>query len=166
VRHRDGRYNAPFAASVLAGRGPVLVRLWRREQGLLCPPDNPDGLVGVADLARRRVALRLPGTGTRVLLERLLRDAGVDPAGLRGPEVASHLEAALAVAAGTADAALGLRSAADALGLSFVPVVWEPFDLALPEDALDAAAGLLDAAARARPTPGYDLSEAGAVTRP
>ena len=55
-----------------------------------------------------------PGTGTRVLLDRLLLDAGHDPDALRGPEFGSHLEVALAVATGIVDAGLGVRSAAAA----------------------------------------------------
>ena len=43
LRHRDGTYNAPFAAALLAGRDPVLVHLWQREQGLVVAPGNPLG---------------------------------------------------------------------------------------------------------------------------
>jgi DNA-binding CsgD family transcriptional regulator len=76
---------------------------------------------------------------------RQLLDAGLDPDALRGPEVGSHLEVALAVAAGIVDASLGVRSAAAALDLRFVPVTWEDYDLVLPEDALDPAAPLVTA---------------------
>jgi molybdate-binding protein len=127
LRHRDGRYNAPFAAGILAGRRPLLIHLWRREQGIMLAPGNPLGIAGVPDLERCTVALRGTGTGTRVLLDRLLREAGTDPAGVRGPEVPTHLEAALSVAAGLADAAIGLRAAAATAGLDFVPLAWEPF---------------------------------------
>ena len=100
LRHRDGGYNDPFAAHILDGRRPVLVHLWRREQGIILPRGNPDGIETVDDLLGRPVALRASGTGTRVLLERLLRDAGADPAALRGPDARTHLEAAVAVAVG------------------------------------------------------------------
>src|SRR4051812_49653879 len=70
---------------------------------------------------------RPTGTGTRTLLDRLLLDAGVDPDAVSGPTVELHLDVALAVATGEADAGLGLRSAATALGLDFVPLSWEPF---------------------------------------
>ncbi len=165
LRHRDGTYNAPFAAGVLAGRRPVLVHLWRREQGIIVAPGNPDGVEGLPDLGRCAVALRPEGTGTRVLLERLMREAGLEPLSLRGPKVASHLEAALSVASGSADAAIGLRAAAEAVGLDFVPLVWEPYELALPEDALGVAAELLDALSTAPQLPGFDLGDAGAVRR-
>jgi putative molybdopterin biosynthesis protein len=101
-----------------------------------------------------------------VLVERLMREAGADPSALHGPEVPTHLEAAVSVAAGLADAAVGLRAAAETLGLDFVPLAWEPFELVLPEEALGAAGGLLTALGAAPAMPGFDLADAGAVTRP
>ena len=56
LRHRDGTYNAPFASALLAGREPVLVHLWQREQGLIVPPGNPLGLHDAAALQHIRVA--------------------------------------------------------------------------------------------------------------
>src|SRR3954468_8664181 len=103
LRHRSGEYNAPFARGVLAGRDPVLVHLWRREQGLLVPSGNPRGIGGIADLAELRVARRPPGTGTRALLDRLALDAGLDPDAPAGPQLELHLDVALAVATGEAD---------------------------------------------------------------
>ena len=166
--HHSGRYNAPFARALLRGRRPHLVHLWRREQGLLIPPDRT-GPTSIRELAGRRVARRAAGTGTRVLLDRLLLDAGLDPDALRGPEVGSHLEVALAVAAGIVDAGLGVRSAAAALDLRFVPVTWEDYDLVLPEDALDPAAPLVTAVrspavrAAVEALGGYDTGRSGEV---
>jgi molybdate-binding protein len=165
LRHRDGTYNASFAAGVLDGRRPVLVHLWRREQGIIVAPGNPDGVEGLADLRRCVVALRPAGTGTRVLLERLMRDTGLDPSSLRGPEVGSHLEAALSVASASADAAIGLRASAEAMGLDFLPLAWEPYELALSDDALGLAGDLLHALHSAPRLPGFDLSETGTVRR-
>jgi molybdate-binding protein len=166
VRHRDGSYNDSFAAGVLGDRRPLLVHLWRREQGILVPRGNPDAVASVSDLLDRTVALRAAGTGTRVLVDRLLRETGADPGRLRGPVMPSHLEAAMAVAAGLADAAVGLRAPAGTLGLDFLPLAWEPFELLLPEDHLDAAGELLGALDRAPAMAGTDLSDAGAIRRP
>ncbi len=166
--HHSGHYNAPFARALLRGRRPHLVHLWRREQGLLIPPDRT-GPTSVGELAGRRVARRAPGTGTRVLLDRLLLDAGLDPDVLRGPEFGSHLEVALAVATGIVDAGLGVRSAAAALDLRFVPVRWEDYDLVLPGDALDLAAPLITALrsssvrAAVEALDGYDAGNSGEV---
>jgi molybdate-binding protein len=167
--HRTGVYNAPFARALLRGLRPHLVHLWRREQGLIVPPGNPRGLDGAAALTGVRVAKRRHGTGTRALLDRLVLDAGGDPDAVRGPEVGSHLEAAVAVAGGVVDAALGVRAAARDLDLDFVPLAREDYDLVLGGAALDAAAALLAAlrdetlqAAVAR-LGGYDLADAGRV---
>jgi molybdate-binding protein len=167
---RGGDYNASYAARMLSGRAPRLVRLWRREQGLVVPSGNPRGLGSAADLAREVVtALRRPGTGTRLLTERLAREGGADPADIRGPELDSHLDVALAVASGLADAGVAVRSAAAALGLGFVPLAWEPFDLALAAEALPRAEPLLVAlggaemAERAGDFGGYDLEGSGVV---
>jgi len=166
LRHRDGNYNAPFAARILRDRRPVLVHFWRREQGIIVPRDNPDAIATVEHLLGRTVALRASGTGTRVLLERLVREAGADPATLRGPEAPTHLQAAMAVAAGLADAAIGLRAAAATLELDFVPLAWEPFELAVPEASLGAAADLLSALEAAPTMPGFDLADSGTMRRP
>ncbi|MEA2289912.1 MAG: putative molybdopterin biosynthesis protein [Solirubrobacteraceae bacterium] len=169
LRHRSGEYNAPFARGVVSGGTPVLVHLWRREQGLLVAAGNPRGLGTVPDLARIRVARRPTGTGTRTLLDRLLLEADVDPDAISGPTVELHLDVALAVATGEADAGLGLRSAATPLGLDFVPVAWEPFQVATSEQQAGGVRPLLQALADPEVAGaitglgGYDLSGAGEV---
>jgi molybdate-binding protein len=169
LRHRSGEYNAPFARGVLAGRDPVLVHLWRREQGLLVPPGNPRGVEGIGDLAELRVVRRPAGTGTRTLLDRLLLDDDVDPDGISGPTVELHLDVALAVATGEADAGLGLRSAATPMELDFVPLAWEPFQVATTREQSGGLAPLLTALAdpatseRIVALGGYDVGGAGEV---
>jgi molybdate-binding protein len=169
LRHRSGGRNSTFARTLLRGRRPAIIRLWRREQGLLTPEGNPDHLTGPGDLRVLRVARRPYGAGTRVLLDRLLTEAGITTASVTGPEAASHLEVAMSVASGQADTGLGVRAAATALGLGFVPLVWEEFDLVLSADALPAAEPLI--AALREPgvqsaiaaLGGYDVSQSGSV---
>jgi molybdate-binding protein len=169
LRHRSGEYNTPFARGVLAGRDPVLVHLWRREQGLLVPPGNPRGVESIRDLDDLRLVRRPTGTGTRTLLDRLLLDAGLEPEAISGPTVELHLDVALAVATGEADAGLGLRSAATPLGLGFVPLSWEPFQVATTRAQSGGLAPLLDALAapetadRIVALGGYDIAGAGEV---
>lgn len=143
--HRSGVYNAPFARALLRGRKPSLIHLWRREQGLLVPPGNPRRISEPGDLKELQVAKREFGAGTRVLLDRMLADADIAPNAVAGPVAGSHLEIALAVASGVADVGLGVRAAATALDLDFIPLVWEHYDIALSEDALGAAGPLVDA---------------------
>jgi molybdate-binding protein len=169
LRHHSGVYNAPFARAVLRDRQPTLLHLWRREQGLLLPAGNPRGITDLRQLRGLRIAKRGPGTGTRVLLDHAVTEAGLTPDEIAGPEFGSHLEIALAVAAGAADAGLAVRAAAADLDLDFLPVAWEDYDLVLAEEALGAAAPLVEAlhdpALRAAITAlgGYDLDKAGDV---
>jgi molybdate-binding protein len=169
LQHRGGEQNSPFARTVLRGRQPAVIHLWRREQGILTYPGNPLNLAGPGDLRSLRVARRPFGTGTRVLLDRLLTEAGVLPASVTGPEAATHLEVAMAIACGQADAGLGVRAAAAALDLGFVPVTWESFEIVLSADALPAAEPLIAALREGSVQSsvgvlgGYDVTRSGMV---
>ncbi|MBA3743740.1 substrate-binding domain-containing protein [Sporichthya sp.] len=169
LRHHTGEYNAPFAQSLLRDRDPHLLRLWRREQGLLLPRGNPQGIRGPADLAGRRMAKREHGAGSRVLLDQLMLDAGLTPESAAGVEFHSHLEVALAVASGVVDAGLAVRAAAVDLDLEFLPLAWEHYDLVMPGDVLGAAEPLIRAArmpqvqASIAALPGYDPADLGSL---
>ncbi|MDX5362969.1 MAG: helix-turn-helix transcriptional regulator [Pseudazoarcus pumilus] len=112
----------------------------RRTQGLIVAPGNPLQLTGLKDLARGKVrfANRALGTGTRLLLDELLDEQGIAAASIRDFDSAepSHTAVAQAVAAGQADAGLGIEAAARARGLDFVPVVEEQYHLACLKSAL------------------------------
>ncbi|SDV46120.1 substrate-binding domain-containing protein [Chitinasiproducens palmae] len=118
-----------------------LIRLTRRKQGLYLPHGNPLGIVGLRDLARDdvRVVNRQPGSGTRVLLDLLLAEAGVDPAHINSSASTELTHSALAafVASGMADAGFGVQPAATQFGLDFVPVAEEDYFFACERDALD-----------------------------
>jgi molybdate-binding protein len=172
LRHTSGGgFNGPFLRAALAGEHGLLVHLWRREQGLLVARGNPLGIRGVGDLGGRRVAWRVPGTGSRLLLEQLLHEAGVEPGPAEGEPVDSHLEVATAVATGAAVAGLAVRAVAESAELEWIHVASEPFELALREHDRAAAGPLLDALAGASfqrqvaSLPGYDLTESGRTTR-
>jgi molybdate-binding protein len=164
----SGRYNDPYVRGLLPGESVVLVHLWRREVGLVVPRGNPLGVRSVADLSGRRVAWRARGSGSRLLLERLLAEAGVQAPPESGEPADSHFAVAAAVAAGAADVGLAVRAVARACDLDFVEVLVEPFELAVRVDAVDDAAGLLARlhdpafAARVAALGGYDLSQTGA----
>ncbi len=130
-----GDYNVPDIRRVLPDVPVVLVHCVRRSQGLLAPRGNPMGLSGVGDLGRGdlRFVNRQPGSGTRVLLDYQLGRLGIDAGTIQGydHEEFTHMAVAVAVASGLADTGLGIRSAADALGLDFIPVGDEQYDLLL-----------------------------------
>ncbi|MDP9898135.1 substrate-binding domain-containing protein [Variovorax ginsengisoli] len=118
-----------------------LIGFARRTQGLIVAPGNPLALRSLADVARRRARYvnRPMGTGTRVLIDELLADAGIDPQDIEGHDRTepSHAAVAQAVASGQADTGLGLASAARNAGLDFVPLVRERYHLACLKSALD-----------------------------
>ena len=141
----SGQYTLPYVDRLLTDLSPAVIRLVQREQGLLVAAGNPLGLAGIEDLAGDvRYVNRQRGAGTRVLLDHLLDRAGHDPEGIDGyrREEHTHLAVAAAVASGRADCALGIRAAARAFGLGFVPVAQEPYDLVTTEPLL--ATGILD----------------------
>ena len=137
----SGEYTLPYVDRVLKGRDVAVIRLVHRDQGLIVAPDNPLGIGGLDDLTGPglRYVNRQRGAGTRVLLDAELRARGADGAAISGyeREEHTHLAVAAAVAGGRADCGLGVRAAARAFGLGFVPVTREPYDLVLAPDALD-----------------------------
>lgn len=124
---------APFSG-VHENAGLVVHRLFEREQGLLLAPGNPLGIRTLTDLTGRSVRYvnRQPGSGTRLWFDRMLAEAGLSPTRIRGYEVEefTHQAVAAMIACGAADVGLGVRAAADRLGLDFLSVGWEPYSLA------------------------------------
>ncbi|MEP7181292.1 MAG: substrate-binding domain-containing protein [Betaproteobacteria bacterium] len=111
-----------------------------REQGLFVAAGNPKRIRTLADLVRPRIRFvnRQPGSGSRIELDALLAEAGVDGARIRGyqHEEFTHLAVAATVATGKADAGYGIRAAGVQYGLAFVPLVTERYLLATrPETA-------------------------------
>ena len=136
-----GEYTLPYLDRVLPGADVCVVRLVHRDQGLMVAPGNPLGLAGIGDLTRAgvRYVSRQRGAGTRVLLDFELGRLGVSPDDIDGyaREEPTHLAVAAAVAAGRADAGLGIMAAAHSFGLDFVPVTQEPYDLVVAPEAMD-----------------------------
>jgi len=169
-------YNLPFVREHLKGIPVRVVRLAMRKQGLVVKPGNPLGIRGWSDLVRADVGFvnRQRGAGTRVLLDVRLADAGLDPRSIRGyaREEPTHMAVAAAVAGGVADTGLCIEAAARHLGLDFVPLEDEPFDLVVPEahvahPGVKALLELITTEAfrrAARAMPGYDATTSGLVS--
>ncbi len=146
-----------------------------RTQGLMVAAGNPLELHTLADVQRTgaRFVNRALGTGTRVVLDELLALAGMVAADIEGyaHSEPSHTAAAHAVAAGSADVALGIAIAAQAQGLDFVPLVQENYHLvclksALEEPAIAALRAVLQDGAWQRKLvtiAGYTASRSGEV---
>jgi excisionase family DNA binding protein len=135
LRAPDGTYNGA-AVRALAGVSDVVLLQWAwREQGLVVARGNPLALSGVQALVSKaaRIVLRQPGSGSEMLLELLLGEAGLSLGGLNvvGRAALTETDVAVAVADGWADCGLAVGAVARRFGLSFVPLARERFDLAL-----------------------------------
>jgi molybdate transport repressor ModE-like protein len=116
-------------------RNHRLIRFIEREQGLILPKGNPARVRSLRDVAMRglRFVNRQRGSGTRLLIDRLLTDSGIASAAIAGygQEEFTHAAVAATVASGGADAGFGLRAAAHEFGLDFISLVREQYFLAV-----------------------------------
>ena len=133
-----GEYNLPFVRRYVRGRTVVVVNLVRRVQGLIVAAGNPKEVSSLEDLGRAGVTFinRQRGSGTRVLLDYKLRCLGLSSGEISGylREEYTHLGVAASVAAGRVDVGLGILSAANAMGMDFVPLLTEQYDLVIPAE--------------------------------
>jgi putative molybdopterin biosynthesis protein len=133
----SGEYNVPYIKRLLPDHRIVVVNLVYRAQGLILVKGNPKGISTLQDLSRDDVSFinRQRGAGTRVLLDFKLKELGINPQRIKGYEQVgyTHLAVAAVVASGVADVGLGIMAAAKALNLDFVPLLWERYDLVIPQ---------------------------------
>ncbi|MCB9565410.1 MAG: helix-turn-helix transcriptional regulator [Kofleriaceae bacterium] len=135
----SGEYNRPQVAAAFDRGRAMLVTLAHRQIGLMVPHGNPRGVAGLGDVIRLRLRLasREPGSGVRVLQDHLLRELKLGKRRVAGTELAlaTHLEVATAIAEGRADAGLGTLAPSRSLGLDFIPLIWERYDLVTTDEA-------------------------------
>lgn len=153
----------------------VVISFARREQGLVVAPGNPLGLTDISKVAatKARVAQRPHGAGAQLLLLALAARAGLanNALTLVTPVCPTGRDLGQAVRSGKADCGIASRSVAHALGLGFVPLMWERFDLVLRQRDyfLPGPQALFDYMRKpafrdqAAAMQGYDVSDAGAV---
>ncbi len=153
----------------------MVIHLFMREQGIYVPKNNPDNIHTLDDIREKGITFvnRNLGSGTRVLIDFLLHENKIDPAVIKGygTEVGSHLEAALMVSRGDAQASFGIKHVAHLLGLDFVHQFNERFDLVIPKEhyfssQLKTLLSFFDQAAllhNIRDYTGYDISGMGNI---
>ena len=136
-----GAYNDVFIERFSNGKKWLRVLVFYRMQGIIVQRGNPKGIYSFHDLCTKDIVFsnRQPGAGTRVLFDHLLKKEGLSPEAIQGygQICTTHMEAANRVSTGIADATLGIKSAADALGLDFIPLAEEPYELVYPEEHKD-----------------------------
>ena len=133
----NNEYNFPFLLEKMK-RMPAVVNFCMREQGLIVKKGNPLKIKSVADLAGTGATIvnRRHGTGTRQLFDKELKKAGINGEGIKGfHDIKSrHMDIGLAVLTGEADAGPGIRAVANRLGLGFIPICMERFDLLISKE--------------------------------
>lgn len=129
---------------LLKPRAHRIIRFITRQQGLMIKPGNPLAIQGLEDLTRKDVRFinREKDSGTRKLLEELMRRAGIDvdtyldPLNNSGIEF-THSAVAAHIAAGMADTGFGVQAAASQFGLDFIPLARERYLLACHQRTLE-----------------------------
>ncbi len=128
-----GTYNVPFISRLLPGKRVSLLTLAERSLGLILPPGNPLKVTGLQDLVKPGIKFinRQSGSGTRVWLDYQLKTIGLEGDGIvgYGNERSTHSEIAQAIAEGGANAGIGLEASSRALGLDFIPLALESYQL-------------------------------------
>ncbi|MEN2985415.1 MAG: molybdopterin biosynthesis protein [Thermodesulfovibrionaceae bacterium] len=171
-----GEYNVPFIKKLIPEKRVLLINLVYRIQGFIVKKGNPKGIKGFEDLLRNDIVFinRQAGSGTRLLLDKHLKELGIDPKKIRGydKDEYTHMAVASAVATGKADVGLGILSAALALDLDFIPITEERYDLLIPKEffELDIIQALIDVIRNdedfkktVKNIGGYDIRDMGKV---
>jgi putative molybdopterin biosynthesis protein len=137
----NGEYNISYLKRFFKGQKLLLVNLVYREQGLYLKKGNPKNIKNINDLTKTNINYinRQRGSGTRVLFDFLLSQNEIEPDQISGyeKEEYTHIAAAAAVGRGSADAALGIRAAAEVMDVDFLPLAEEKYDLIIKEENLD-----------------------------
>ena len=132
-----GEYNVSFMKKYFPRGGVKLVRCVGRQQGLMVAPGNPLNITKFSDIAAAgiRYVNRQKGSGTRILADYLCKQENLNTSAIYGydREELTHTSVAAQIAAGSADAGMGIYSAAKLYGLDFIPVCIEEYDLIIPD---------------------------------
>lgn len=137
----DGTYNRSFIKKFFPQGGVKLVSCVGRQQGLMVAGGNPLKIQKFADIAKEnlRYVNRQKGSGTRILTDYLCAQEKIAPSSIYGydREELTHTSVAAQIANGSADAGMGIYSAAKLYDLDFIPVCIEEYDLIIPDHAWD-----------------------------
>ena len=130
---KEKAYNIPVVKKYLGTRPALLINVAKRNQGLVVAKGNPKGVKGIPDLSRVdiRFVNRQVGSGTRILLDTMLAEQGIDRASILGydREEFTHTAVGVLVKDGIADVGLAIYPIARLFGLDFIPLVEEEYDL-------------------------------------
>jgi len=136
-----GEYNLAFIRKYFPRGGVKLIRCVGRQQGMMVAKGNPLNIQKFSDIAKEgiRYVNRQKGSGTRILTDYLCRQENLDTAAIYGydREELTHTSVAAQIVSGSADAGMGIYSAAKLYELDFIPICIEEYDLLIPDHAWD-----------------------------
>ncbi len=134
-----GEYNTSYIDKYIPSENATAVRGVGRVQGLMVKKGNPLGIKEFSDITDVRYVNRQRGSGTRILCDYLLEKNGISPEEINGygNEEFTHTAVAALIAAGNADAGLGIYSAAKMYGLDFIPVCNEKYEFLIGKEYLE-----------------------------
>ena len=134
---KSGEYNIPFLSNYLPKVKPVVVNLFHRDLGFVVAPKNPFHIHGFEDLTEKGVKFinRQKGSGTRVLLDHHLKKLQISPSKINGygREIFTHFEVGLSILSKEADVGIATIAVSKLLGLPFIPITRENFDMILDQ---------------------------------
>ena len=130
-------YNFPFLNNEM-NQIPAVVNFCLREQGIIIQKGNPKKIRSISDFAMKglKIVNREPGTGTRQLFDLELKKSEIEGQDINGYDncLSKHMDIGLQILSGNADAGPGIRPVANMLGLDFIPVCMERFDLIINKE--------------------------------
>jgi len=136
-----GEYNLAFIRKYFPRGGVKLIRCVGRQQGMMVAKGNPLNIQKFSDIAKEgiRYVNRQKGSGTRILTDYLCRQENLDTAAIYGydREELTHTSVAAQIVSRSADAGMGIYSAAKLYELDFIPICIEEYDLLIPDHAWD-----------------------------
>ena len=137
----DGSYNRSFIRKYFPKGDVRLISCVGRQQGLMVARGNLLNIRKFSDIARDgvRYVNRQKGSGTRILTDYLCKREHVDASAIYGydREELTHTSVAAQIVSGSADAGMGIYSAAKLYDLDFIPICIEEYDLIIPDHAWD-----------------------------
>ena len=136
-----GEYNLAFIRKYFPKGDVKLIRCVGRQQGMMVAKGNPLNIQKFSDIAREgvRYVNRQKGSGTRILTDYLCKQENLNVDAIYGydREELTHTSVAAQIVSGSADAGMGIYSAAKLYDLDFIPVCIEEYDLIIPDHAWD-----------------------------
>ena len=168
-------YNVSYVRKILIGYRYTMINLLSRKAGFMVQKGNPLNLTNWPDLKKKNIRLinREIGSGARILLEEQLRIHQLTSSDIAGYDhvETSHLSVASSISSGEADVGLGTEKAAKIVGLDFIPLITERYDLVMinnqqNNELIDILKEILNSASFKKEIQAlgdYDISQTGQV---